>query len=72
MEDPAAVFVGRTGNSTIQITRNLAIALPYLRNEDETRILWIDAICVNQQDLKERSQQVQRMADIYGESIRVF
>lgn len=65
MEDPSAVLVGRTGSSTVQITRNLAVALPYLRNENEPRMLWIDAICVDQQNLEERSQQVQRMADIY-------
>lgn len=28
--------------------------------------LWVDAICINQNDLKERSQQVKRMRDIYA------
>ena len=34
--------------------------------------MWIDSICVNQQDLKERSSQVLRMADIYGQAERVI
>lgn len=51
---------------TLQITANLAVALPYLRDEDEPVQIWIDAICVNQADLKERGEQVQRMADIFS------
>jgi hypothetical protein len=34
-------------------------------------VLWIDAICVNQQDLEERSSQVKRMPDIYSTATRV-
>ncbi|MCJ1431518.1 hypothetical protein MMC27_000871 [Xylographa pallens] len=52
--------------STVAITRNLATALPYLRYEHANRVLWVDAICINQDDLAEKSSQVQRMADIYG------
>jgi hypothetical protein len=33
--------------------------------------LWIDAICVNQDNLEERSHQVRRMADIYSNASRV-
>jgi hypothetical protein len=63
--NPASCRVGQTGNRTISITENLAIALPYLRYTDRARILWIDAICVNQLDPAERSEQVQLMANIY-------
>ena len=49
----------------IYVTRSLYHALRYLRYKSQSRVLWIDAICVNQDDLKERSCQVQRMADIY-------
>ena len=66
VENPARVQVGTSGNRTITVTRNVAGALPYLRYKDRPRVFWIDAICVNQQDLSERSQQVQRMAEIYG------
>ncbi|KAK5119659.1 hypothetical protein LTR85_007488 [Meristemomyces frigidus] len=34
--------------------------------------LWIDAICINQESLQERSAQVQRMADIYRQSQRLI
>ena len=67
-ETPVDIQVGL---STIAVTANLAEALPYLRYKDRPRILWIDAICVNQQDLKERGHQVKRMADLYRLADRV-
>ncbi|CZR58212.1 uncharacterized protein PAC_08103 [Phialocephala subalpina] len=71
-ENPIDIFVGKSDKFTLAVTRNLGEALPYLRYEDAPRILWIDAICVNQKDLDERSQQVQRMADIYSKAARVL
>ena len=38
------------------VTTNLHIALRYLRNEEDERTLWIDAVCVNQEDFTERGQ----------------
>jgi hypothetical protein len=34
--------------------------------------LWIDALCINQQDLAERSHQVRQMKDIYSQSSALF
>jgi hypothetical protein len=50
----------------IEVTFNLFTALYYLRRKDEPRILWVDAICINQADLQERNHQVTLMRDIYG------
>lgn len=36
-----------------------------VRRSDRPRTIWIDAVCINQSDLVERSQQVAIMADIY-------
>ena len=52
--------------ATLSITQNLAEALKYLRYKDRPRVLWIDAICVNQQDVAERGHQVKRMAALYS------
>jgi hypothetical protein len=55
------IFVGSSTSSTqytLAVTQNLARALPYLRYRDRKRVLWVDAICVNQKDLTERSKQV--------------
>lgn len=64
-------LLGHRGCRTITIIRNLAEALPYLSFQREPRTIWIDAICVNQQDLAERSSQVLRMPDIYKKATRV-
>ncbi|KAL8805983.1 MAG: hypothetical protein Q9182_001640 [Xanthomendoza sp. 2 TL-2023] len=56
----------RAGPTTLPVTRNLAEALKHLRLEDRPRVFWIDAICVNQQDPEERSNQVLRMPEIYS------
>jgi Heterokaryon incompatibility protein (HET) len=59
-------------NGTLSITANLAEALKYLRNSTAARLLWIDAICINQQDLEERGRQVRLMAKIYSRARRVI
>ena len=53
------------------MTRNLAEALQYLRYENRPCVLWIDAICVDQNNIPERGHQVVRMAAIYPQASRV-
>ncbi|KAH6701430.1 heterokaryon incompatibility protein-domain-containing protein [Leptodontidium sp. MPI-SDFR-AT-0119] len=53
------------------ISFNLGLALVRLRHDDKERIVWIDALCINQDDIVERSQQVQLMVDIYTRCTRV-
>lgn len=50
----------------IQITKTLEHALRVLRHEEKPRRLWIDQICINQQDNTERSSQVRLMYEIYS------
>jgi hypothetical protein len=59
-------------DARFQITRNLEGALRELRWQDESRILWIDQICINQTDNDERCAQVQIMRDIYQGADRVI
>ncbi|KAF2870346.1 heterokaryon incompatibility protein-domain-containing protein [Massariosphaeria phaeospora] len=48
------------------VTTNLAVALRHLRDPYTVKVLWVDAVCINQDDLDERSQQVQLMRRIYS------
>ena len=48
------------------VTDNLWYALRRLRRLLKIRTLWVDAICINQQDLTERADQVRIMYDIYS------
>lgn len=49
----------------LKITESLRDALLYIRREDEVMVIWVDAICINQDDLDERSSQVTSMGQIY-------
>lgn len=70
-DDPITINVGRQGNNSLAVTQNLGSALQHLRSVDKLRIFWIDAICVNQQDLGERSQQGEKMSSIFRLADRV-
>jgi len=47
------------------VTSNLESALRHLRLENDERRLWIDALCINQDDIPERNDQILLMRDIY-------
>ncbi|PVH88545.1 HET-domain-containing protein [Cadophora sp. DSE1049] len=64
-EDPDLILLDEHG---FVVTSNLLWALYSLRRKDADRVLWIDAICIDQDDLEERSSQVQLMRDIYKAS----
>jgi len=53
---------------TLSITENLYLALQYLRLQDTDRILWVDAIYIDQSNEKERGHQVQQMGNIYSQA----
>lgn len=55
----------------LPITTNLYAALKQLRYNTEPRILWADAICINQHDTDERNQQVRLMRQVYQIAERV-
>lgn len=56
---------GQQSADRLSITQNLEAALRHLRRNDSPRVLWIDAICIDQENPVERSAEVLRMGDIY-------
>jgi hypothetical protein len=56
----------------ISTSKNCEAALHKLRNKDSDKVLWVDAICINQSDNKERSSQVALMKSIYSNASQVF
>lgn len=58
----------------IHVTISLFTAFKRLRKRDAVRILWADAVCINQADIAEKNRQVQLMSRIYAQpsSIRIW
>ncbi|KAF2190100.1 HET-domain-containing protein [Zopfia rhizophila CBS 207.26] len=56
------------------VTTNLRSALRHLRPAagGDSMCLWVDAVCINQGDVDERSQQVAMMRDIYALAAQVI
>lgn len=54
------------------VTRNLEAALRRLRHPTESRLFWIDMICINQNFVEERTHQVNLMRLIYSRAVNVF
>lgn len=61
-----------TEAGSLHITENLHAALRRLRDSSLERIIWADAICINQEDAEEKGCQVQLMAEIYARASRVI
>ncbi|KAK3946527.1 heterokaryon incompatibility [Pseudoneurospora amorphoporcata] len=57
--------------TTLTVTYNCYSALRRLRNHISPRTVWIDAICINQDDIPERNSQVAMMSLIYHQSRRL-
>ncbi|PVH96704.1 HET-domain-containing protein, partial [Periconia macrospinosa] len=53
-------------NEHFDVTPNLYSALLQLRDHSLPRYIWIDAVCINQQDYAEKATQIQSMAKIYA------
>ncbi|EAT90408.1 hypothetical protein SNOG_02196 [Parastagonospora nodorum SN15] len=57
--------------SRLYVRPNLHSALKRLRHSDSPVVLWVDALCINQQDDSEKSEQVQKMNEIYRKAYNV-
>ena len=56
----------------VHVGYNLYLALKHLRRPDSDRLLWVDALCINQGDAKEKSRQIPQMGKIYSSSEKVL
>ena len=69
MSKPCDIIVN---GSNMTVTKNAYLALRDLRCQEQDQILWVDALCINQDDKDEQGQQVQQMRSIYGRAKRVI
>jgi Heterokaryon incompatibility protein (HET) len=76
--NPQSIAIDNWG--AMEVTENLSNALKQLRflydidavEEGKTVLVWVDALCINQQDYVERSQQVRQMRQIYSRAKEVI
>ncbi|KAI8623732.1 heterokaryon incompatibility protein-domain-containing protein [Xylariaceae sp. FL1651] len=70
--DPKSIAMICIDDAPFPVRDNLRAALWHLRRPDRPRTLWIDALCINQQDNEEKSFQVQLMSSIYAAATTVI
>jgi hypothetical protein len=70
--DPNDTRVVYCGGERLHITNSLYTGLRRLRREDSVRVLWADAVCINQNDTLERNAQVGLMSRIYSQPERIL
>ena len=59
-------------NQHLPITENLYTALLHLQDGPCARVIWVDAICIDQANKKEKSVQIPLMAEIYAKARQVI
>lgn len=69
--DPTKTIPITLADEPFPVTVTLEAALRHLRDGEAARILWIDALCINQADIPERNQQVANMGTIYEKAANV-
>lgn len=61
----------KLGDQPYDVTPNLHLALQHIRDPKASQLYFIDAVCINQNDMEERNTQVQKMVDIYQSAAQV-
>ena len=69
--DPKGVIPIYLDGHEFHVTTNLHCALSHLQLDHEERVLWVDALCINQAAKNERTSQVSLMQYIYGSASEV-
>jgi len=69
---PGAEYLVEINGKPFRITKNLHEALRHLRLRNQDRIVWVDAICIDQDNKAEQGHQVEHMGDIYKEAAQVI
>lgn len=76
---PAEDGLLKIGNHKMAVSRELASGIMRLKRliadykiDAPAEYIWVDKICINQGDLRERESQVQLMARVFSQSIRTL
>lgn len=70
--DPTGVQTILCEGKVLRVTQNLHEALTEYRRRGESTPLWADAVCINQSDVTEKTEQVRMMRDVYVQADTVI
>jgi hypothetical protein len=70
--DPSAVDTILVDGQETQVNRNCWHALNQVRAQSRAGHFWVDSVCINQSDVKEKSLQVHRIAAIFSGADEVW
>ncbi|KAI9865353.1 MAG: hypothetical protein M1813_002242 [Trichoglossum hirsutum] len=62
----------RVNDYEVQLRGHVYAMLSNLYYKHQVTRLWLDMVCINQNDLDEKSEQVPMMWEIYGKAIKVY
>ncbi|KAL6365168.1 hypothetical protein LRP88_01150 [Fusarium phalaenopsidis] len=65
------IYIGEHWDVLLQ-TRNCCAMLRYLRPSRGIQMVWVDAICINQEDMQERGDQIAKMGQLFTGCFQVF
>lgn len=54
-----------TAGNVVHVGQNCLLALRTLRKAEVSRLLWVDALCINQSDKDEKASQIPIIGDVY-------
>ena len=66
------ILLGHHSFKQERITGNLHAALTEIRRPGQSRFVWVDALCIDQQNLEEKNKQVQIMGTIFASAAEVI
>ena len=58
--------------TVLKVTPNVKLALDYLSQREACLPVWIDAVCINQEDAEEKSLQIPFMEQIYSNAAKII
>ncbi|KAF2488663.1 HET-domain-containing protein, partial [Lophium mytilinum] len=65
-------LIDSRSRQVLNVTENCDAALRQVRLQDGKRVVWIDSVCINQDNVSERNHQVWLMKNIYANAIQVL
>jgi len=68
---PISVIIDQSDDQALLATPQLIMALKRLRLPSASRLLWVDQLCIDQDNNDEKGPQIQLMGDIYMKAQRV-